>query len=269
MELVTNLWNRLLPETQANVVGGVIAGIILLIVGGVIAVGRNSLIAALRRGRNKTTPSPQAPAPEIVVKVEQQTPPTSKPATPPRIRTGPRRSNVAHYIKRGPEEQIVAQLKRGDGAAIVGLTAPGGLGKTTLAEQVCAQLKSTYDPIIWIDFGENLEEQIVRSLTLKLGLPVTPNAGLTEQIETICNYLAGKRHLLVFDDVRSVNQILLNWLNPPCAVLITSRIQVAADYMSSAQIHRVDPLTETQARELLAGILGETMLTAEPEATTQ
>ncbi|EFJ10349.1 hypothetical protein SELMODRAFT_26669, partial [Selaginella moellendorffii] len=95
----------------------------------------------------------------------------------------------------------------------VGVHGAGGAGKTLLAKRVCAndQVKGHFDPVLWLTFGQSVQ---VRSLSVE-----AKQHELGEQIElegrvsneTLRRGLAGKRCLLVLDDVwKSIHLDLLD-----------------------------------------------------------
>ncbi|MBA4380088.1 MAG: hypothetical protein C0393_05305 [Anaerolinea sp.] len=67
------------------------------------------------------------------------------------------------YIHRGViEDEVRAFLRSGDRAgAIVGLHAPGGLGKTELAKHVAEEMKDQFDGRLWVDVGEKTPPQVI------------------------------------------------------------------------------------------------------------
>lgn len=60
------------------------------------------------------------------------------------------------YIHRGQiEEELLAFLQKGGQGAIVGLHAPGGLGKTELAKRAAQTLQAqSHYETLWVDVGE-------------------------------------------------------------------------------------------------------------------
>lgn len=169
------------------------------------------------------------------------------------------------YVPRGDiEEKVIACLRGGGVGAIVGVNAPGGLGKTELAKRVSKILEADFkDNYLWVDVGESNIEQVLDSLILKLNVPLPPNA--TEDIKR--NEMQSKlkqsgKLMIVFDDVRRASQNLIQELQIPqnCAVLITSRVQDLPSVRDIFPLHRMNP---AQSRQLFEGVLGETVVAKE------
>jgi tetratricopeptide (TPR) repeat protein len=173
------------------------------------------------------------------------------------------------YVHRGKiEEDVRAFLKNGGTGAIVGLHAPGGLGKTELAKHAAEDLKGEFEGVLWIDVGDKMPHQLVGEMLMKCGVQSPPNAAYEQQKNDLQHILKERRLLIVFDDVREAAlRGLSDYLPPrPCSALITSRIQQIGG------VHRtfpLDRLTEEQARELLEAALGEDAVRAEAEAAAK
>ena len=83
--------------------------------------------------------------------------------------------------------------------------------------------------------------------------------------------LAGKKVLIVADNAADAGQVrpLLPG-SPGCLVIVTSRSQLAGLVATDGAIPmKLDVLTEADARGLLAGVLGDARVAAEPEAAGQ
>jgi len=173
-----------------------------------------------------------------------------------------------HYVSRGDvEDKILARLKAGGTGAIVGVNAPGGVGKTELAKHVCAALKSEFkDNVLWVDVGDKTPSQIVDAMIVKLNVPLPSNANDEIRLNELRHVLMARgRMLIVFDDVRKGSTALLKDLGLPqnCAALITSRIQEVPYVHETFPLHRMTP---AQSRELFQGILGEEAVAKESDA---
>jgi DNA-binding SARP family transcriptional activator len=79
--------------------------------------------------------------------------------------------------------------------------------------------------------------------------------------------LAGKRLLIVLDNARDADQVRpLLPAAAGCLVLVTSRARLSSlAVREGARLLSLDVLTETEARQMLAGRLGKTRVRAEPE----
>ncbi len=172
-------------------------------------------------------------------------------------------ANAQTYISRGPIEQNLADfLRSGQSGAIVGVHAPGGVGKTELAKKTAETLKDVFEKVFWVDVGENDAPHVVINMLIQAGLPV--RASYAEQRSDLQAHLMQHRYLVILDDVRQGALPGLPDLLPPrpCAALITSRIQ----QMRSIHCFELDRMTPDEARALLIAILGKDIVTAESEA---
>src|SRR5207248_6429651 len=84
------------------------------------------------------------------------------------------------------------------------------------------------------------------------------------------SHLAGKRVLILLDNARDAEQVgpLLPGAST-CLVLVTSRNQLTGLTVQGARPLLVDLLSVDEARQLLAGRLGEPRVAAEPDATAE
>jgi hypothetical protein len=96
-------------------------------------------------------------------------------------------------------------------------------------------------------------------------------AGLDALAGLYRSMLAGTRTLVVLDNARDVDQVRpLLPASPGCLVLVTSRNQLAGLVANEgACLVPLDVLPEPEARELLAGRLGESRIMAEHGAVTE
>jgi len=171
------------------------------------------------------------------------------------------------YVHRGKiEEDVCDFLEKGNGTgAIVGLHAPGGLGKTELAKHAAEELKGQFDGILWVDVGEKTPEQVVADMLIKCGVQLPPGASYEQQKNELHSRLQGCKWLVILDDVRQkALEGLADFLpSKPCAALITSRIQQIS---RMNKILELDHMTPEQAAELMEAVLGEDVVAAEKEA---
>ncbi|MDZ7371335.1 MAG: tetratricopeptide repeat protein, partial [candidate division KSB1 bacterium] len=174
------------------------------------------------------------------------------------------------YIHRGQiEDEVREFLRKGNGTgAIVGLHAPGGLGKTELAKHAAEDLKGEFEGVLWLDVGEQTPEQVVAALLTSLGVQLPQGTPYEVQKNELHARLGRCRYLLILDDVRAKALAgLRDFLPPkPCAALLTSRIREIGGVQRTFEL---DHMTPEQADELLEAILGPETLAAEPEAAAQ
>lgn len=168
------------------------------------------------------------------------------------------------YIHRGAiEDEVRAFLRSGNGAgAIVGLHAPGGLGKTELAKHVADEMKDQFDGLLWVDVGEKTPPQVTADMLIKCGVQTRPGDSYEQQKTELRHHLSTRRLLVILDDLRQ-NALggLEDFLPPkPCAALLISRIQQIGGVNKDFAL---DHLTPEQARELEEAVLGVEVVAAE------
>jgi tetratricopeptide (TPR) repeat protein len=170
------------------------------------------------------------------------------------------------YIHRGKiEDEVREFLKKGGTGAIVGLHAPGGLGKTELAKHAAEDLKGNFDGgVLWIDVGDKKPHQVVGDMLMKCGVQTQPGATYEQQRNELQHALQEHCFLIVLDDVREDALAgLADYLPPkPCSALVTSRIK---DIGGVQKTFPLGHLTDTQAKDLLNAVLGEDVVNAEQE----
>ena len=174
-------------------------------------------------------------------------------------------AKVVTYVHRGKIETDVREfLKNGGTGAIVGLHAPGGLGKTELAKHAAEDLKGNFDGLLWIDVGEKKPHQVIGDMLMKCNVQTQPGATYEQQRNELQHVLAARCFLVVLDDMRAEALAgLTDYLPPkPCSALVTSRIQQIGGVNKTFAL---DHLTEGQAKELMDAVLGEDVVNAEKE----
>ncbi|MBM3145957.1 MAG: tetratricopeptide repeat protein [Chloroflexi bacterium] len=172
------------------------------------------------------------------------------------------------YIHRGQIEYDVRQRLRGNGlAAIVGVHAPGGVGKTELAKRAAHELSTQFEDVFWLNVGEKTPSQIVADLAFACGLALEPAYTYSQRVAAVRGFLANRKTLIVLDDVRPVNaDQLANYLppSPPNACLVTSRLRNLAALPVRAT-YQLDAMTADQAQTLLEEVLTPERVQAESE----
>jgi DNA-binding SARP family transcriptional activator/tetratricopeptide (TPR) repeat protein len=164
----------------------------------------------------------------------------------------------------------------GPGAVVVSLVAgAGGLGKTTLAVHAAHLMRSRFpDGQLYVGLQGASDQpaaptDVLARFLRELGvdgeqIPVSQD----ERAALYRTRLAGRRILIVLDDVRDAAQVrpLLPG-SASCRVLITSRNSLPD--LAGARLIDLDVLDGDEARALLTRIVGAERLNAEPEATAQ
>ncbi|MFI7679162.1 BTAD domain-containing putative transcriptional regulator [Actinophytocola sp. NPDC049390] len=171
-------------------------------------------------------------------------------------------------------DDLIAEIERvlRAGTRVVVLTGKPGVGKSTLAVHVAHLLRAAFpDGQLYRDLGGARStpasplEALGRFLRA-VGVPgeAVPD-DLDERAELYRQVLATRRTLVVLDDVADEGQ--LRPLLPgtgDSAVLVTSRARLAG--LPGALRFDVDVLGAEHALELLAKVVGEERITAEPDA---
>jgi tetratricopeptide (TPR) repeat protein len=198
----------------------------------------------------------------------------------------PRQLPAAPRLFTGRVRELAAITRNLDAQADTGATVlisaiggAGGIGKTWLALHWAHQNLDRFpDGVLHADlrgFGPAGEPvtpaAAVRGFLDALGVdPDNVPGGLEAQVGLYRSMIAGKRMLIVLDNAADTTQVApLLPGDSACTVLVTSRRRLAGLVAAhGARSLDLDVLTDAEARELLAGHLGEDRLAAEPRAVT-
>jgi tetratricopeptide (TPR) repeat protein/DNA-binding SARP family transcriptional activator len=186
---------------------------------------------------------------------------------------------IKGFTGRAPQLALLDALISQETAQVAVISGCPGVGKTTLAVHWAHRVASQFpDGQLHLNLRGFSEDEAMgaqdalRSFLTAFGLttesiPADPAArtGLYRSV------LAGRRALIVLDNVRDVDQVrpLLPG-SPDCFTVITSRKQLAGLAVGEgAHLLTLDVLKAADARRLLAGRIGADRVLAEPDATEE
>jgi predicted ATPase/DNA-binding winged helix-turn-helix (wHTH) protein len=151
-------------------------------------------------------------------------------------------------------DQEIAQLEELVKAnRLVTLTGAGGVGKTRLAIEVARRLTDAFPDGVWLmELAALSDPRLVpQAVAQALEVKEQPTRSV---IETLCNYLASKKLLLVLDNVEHLLEACAHLVDeivrhsPDIAVLVTSRERLG---MTGELTYRVPSLTVPGTSETL------------------
>lgn len=173
-------------------------------------------------------------------------------------------ASIADFTGRGEQLEEIKHLLRASGNSyamrIVAISGMGGVGKSSLAIRVAHELSDAFpDGHLYADLradDDNVTANVLARFlrALKVNGSSLPD-GNAERAELYRSRMAGKRMLIVLDDVASEEQVLpMLPGSPSCAVLITSRTRLSG--LPGAYCVDVSVLDMYSSTELLANIIG-------------
>jgi NB-ARC domain len=182
-------------------------------------------------------------------------------------------SDIADFTGRTTEiETIHQQLLGGKSLVISAVAGMAGVGKSALAIHVAQQLAVADYPDVqlYVDLrgvdGDGLKPGDVLARWLRAfgldesNMPID----LQERASVYRSQLAGKRAIVLLDNARDEAQVRPLLPGSGCAVIITSRRVLGA--LDGATVLNLKVLSDPEARDLLAKLVGVERLEAEPDA---
>ncbi|WP_431929985.1 BTAD domain-containing putative transcriptional regulator [Nonomuraea jabiensis] len=236
-------------------------------------------VSALLTGESGVGPGPELRQlrEEIAADEDRAMPASQRPRVAPHAWPPPAQlpPDVIDYTGREDDVQMLVDYftsaENDTGMRIASITGPGGVGKSALAVHVAHLIRHAYpDGQLYVRLEAMSERprdvsQVLAELLGSLGvhpqdLPRTP----AERTALLRSLLAGRRMLLVLDDVLGAHQV--NPLLPGtagCGVIISSRVHLAEGAMRRWRLY---PLTRTESLHLLGEIIGHDRIASEPGA---
>lgn len=184
-------------------------------------------------------------------------------------------ASIADFTGREDNIEEIKQLLSGEQTSyavrIVSISGKGGVGKSSLAIRAAHELSGTFpEGVLFGNLqnpgeGDPTSELLARFLrALGVNGPSMPEE-LHERAQLYRSKVAGKRLLVVLDDVANEDQALpLLPGDPTCAVITTSRMRLSG--LPGAHWVDVDEFDTDMAMELLVRIIGPARVRAEQDA---
>lgn len=165
--------------------------------------------------------------------------------------------------------ELGAALKTADTHTIHALVGMGGIGKSTMATHMAHLLRTHFGGgVLWANAATSEPMTILASWAQLYGYDFSRITDLESMAAAYRSVLADRQVLIVLDDVTSMTRIkpLLPG-GAHCRVLVTTRDHDLARGLD-ARVWVMKELSLENGRLLLASILGEERLDAEPEAVS-
>ncbi|AOS62896.1 DNA-binding transcriptional activator of the SARP family [Actinoalloteichus hymeniacidonis] len=158
----------------------------------------------------------------------------------------------------------------GAGLRVLALSGMPGVGKTSLAVRVGHRLRGCFDGgQLFCDLGGSATPrspvEVLRDFLRAAGFtPQQLTGGLVELSTLFRTWSAGRRLLVVLDDVASVEQVRpLLPAGERCGVLVTARAGVHG--LPGARVHALESLTSAESLALLGLMIGADRVDSERE----
>ncbi|GMN54328.1 hypothetical protein TIFTF001_023445 [Ficus carica] len=183
--------------------------------------------------------------------------------------------NDSHFLKEADvvgiessRDELIARMENeSPRLCVISLVGMGGLGKTTLANQIYVHAKGRFDCHAWVETTQTYSKvELLRTLMKKFcqegeestpeGINVMDENTVTKKLR---DYLRGKRFFVVFDDIWNISfwgdvkNALPDDNQKGGRIVITTRHVEVANFCkisSSVYIHELQPLPREKSWEL-------------------
>jgi predicted ATPase len=158
--------------------------------------------------------------------------------------------SFSRFIGREHEQSRMKDLLATQGARVVTLTGPGGVGKTRLALQAAHHLVDHFPNGVWLVELAGTNEALSISSAIAAALGVFPEAGRSLE-STLEDFLRDKSLMLILDNcehlIEPCAQLVkaLTSAAPLLVVLVTSRVPL---HLVEEQVVRLDSLSTPQLK---------------------
>ncbi|CAL5092876.1 unnamed protein product [Urochloa decumbens] len=161
-----------------------------------------------------------------------------------------------------PREEIVEWLNKDDYAQrlkVVSIVGFGGLGKTTLANQVYQKIKGQFECSCFVPVSRNPNvAKILADMLKELGNCVDPSDDERQLINNLRAFLQDKRYFVIVDDIWSAQawelfKSALPENNLNSRIITTTRISSVAELCCSSlagHVHKIQPLSDQHSQSL-------------------
>ncbi|KAK4405609.1 putative disease resistance protein RGA1 [Sesamum angolense] len=160
--------------------------------------------------------------------------------------------------------ELLSESSSRDGVQTISVVGSGGMGKSSLAQLVCADIsvKNQFKPRMWACVSDPFDEIKIAKAILEVAdrssSSLTQPQALLQSIERL---ISGQKFLLVLDDAwekdeskwRPLRACLKNGA-PGSRILVTTRNRKVAEAVGSTYMHSLEPLSDSYCWSILSQI---------------
>lgn len=161
----------------------------------------------------------------------------------------------------GPKRHIIQWFHREASSTllkVLSIAGPGGLGKTTLANQVYRSIKDQFTCSAFVSVSRNPNvKKILRDIAKGVGITdSTSDDDVKQLIDRLRKHLEEERYFIIIDDVwdtrawETIRLALLN-NNLGCRIITTTRnVAIASCSSEGGYVYRMEPLSFADSKRL-------------------